>query len=573
MTGIVTRSSARAPPPASTADAKLAGPLKKRAVVGATDPPEKSRHQDSCAHTEDKSDEGMMREAGEVEGVPDCPTPPTGARATRSPYSPDPEHAQPQQLGAWWAPLVRAEATTQRGQEKNHPREKRLECERDVRPKRSPRGGKTFTMTRPTEPPAAGLGVRVDRPGQDRRLLPRRDLPNGPKALWTSHVRRSPPRRFDDTSRDRAPPNMRYAPRPRSPDNDSDSLSLAPSSDGSDDEYGPSTGLARRKHQSENEVASAAALAAAQAAWAALSDSEDEEVREDTAPTRAVEASPETVARFNARDRTVSPAPAAQIRARARTMSPPRYADTRRRGSSPPRFSNNRSREDERRLFGDPSPRRESSRGYHDRGGWDRRYSPDTRGGRRRSPSPMRRRDEYRGGWDRGGRDQDRRDFDSGFGYGPPHGPVPHYPHRVDTHNHRMDTSYASPPRASPLPMLASASAPPPVDPRKNTAVSSNTAVFAASHPRPDDIFIPREPSSFAHAERAAMQNVMQDPMGFKSELCPFAPGRCPAGAMCERAHGKFLFISVWAIRRLTSCFVYRRRAASRLRRPGSPRL
>ena len=185
----------------------------------------------------------------------------------------------------------------------------------------------------------------------------------------------------------------------------------------------------------------------------------------------------------------------------------------------------------------------------------------------------MRRRDEYRGGWDRGGRDQDRRDFDSGFGYGPPHGPVPHYPHRVDTHNHRMDTSYASPPRASPLPMLASASAPPPVDPRKNTAVSSNTAVFAASHPRPDDIFIPREPSSFAHAERAAMQNVMQDPMGFKSELCPFAQGRCPAGAMCERAHGKFLFISVWAIRRLTSCFVYRRRAASRLRRPGSPRL
>ena len=261
-------------------------------------------------------------------------------------------------------------------------------------------------MTRPTEPPAAGLGVRVERPGQDRRLLPRRDLPNGPKALWTSHVRRSPPRRFDDTSRDRAPPNQRYAPRPRSPDNDSDSLSLAPSSDGSDDEYGPSTGLARRKHQSENEVASAAALAAAHAAQAALSDSEDEEVREDTAPTRAVEASPETVARFNARDRTVSPAPAAQIRARARTMSPPRYADTRRRGSSPPRFSNNRSREDERRLFGDPSPRRESSRGYHDRGGWDRRYSPDTRGGRRRSPSPMRRRDEYRGGdrggWDRG---------------------------------------------------------------------------------------------------------------------------------------------------------------------------
>ena len=190
-------------------------------------------------------------------------------------------------------------------------------------------------MTRPTEPPAAGLGVRVDRPGQGRRLLPRRDLPNGPKALWTSHVRRSPPRRFDDTSRDRAPPNQRYAPRPRSPDNDSDSLSLAPSSDGSDDEYGPSTGLARRKHQSENEVASAAALAAAQAAWAALSDSEDEEVREDTAPTRAVEASPTAVARFNARDRTVSPAPAVQIRARARTMSPPRYADTRRRGSSP----------------------------------------------------------------------------------------------------------------------------------------------------------------------------------------------------------------------------------------------
>ena len=541
MTGIVTRSSARATPPASTVDAKLAGPLKKRAVVGATDPPEKSRHQDSCAHTEDKSDEGMMREAGEVDDVPDCPTPPTGARATRSPYSPDPEHAQPQQLGAWWAPLVRAEATAQRGKEKNQPREKRLECERDVRPKRSPRGGKTFTlMTRPTEPPAAGLGVRVERPGQDRRLLPRRDLPNGPKALWTSHVRRSPPRRFDDTSRDRAPPNMRYAPRPRSPDNDSDSLSLAPSSDGSDDEYGPSTGLARRKHQSENEVASAAALAAAQAAWAALSDSEDEEVREDTAPTRAVEASPETVARFNARDRTVSPAPAAQIRARARTMSPPRYADTRRRGSSPPRFSNNRSREDERRLFGDPSPRRESSRGYHDRGGWDRRYSPDTRGGRRRSPSPMRRRDEYRGGdrggWDRGYRD--RRDFDSGFGYGPSHGPVPHYPHRVDTHNHRMDTSYASPPRASPLPMLASASAPPPVDPRKNTAVSSNTAVPASQFPRPDDIFIPREPSSFAHAERAAMQNVMQDPMGFKSELCPFAPGRCPAGAMCEKAHG-----------------------------------
>jgi hypothetical protein len=63
--------------------------------------------------------------------------------------------------------------------------------------------------------------------------------------------------------------------------------------------------------------------------------------------------------------------------------------------------------------------------------------------------------------------------------------------------------------------------------------------VFAASQfPRPDDIFIPREPSSFAHAERAAMQNVMQDPMGFKSELCPFAPGRCPAGAMCEKAHG-----------------------------------
>ena len=432
-------------------------------------------------------------------------------------------------------------------------------------------------MTRPTEPPAAGLGVRVDRPGQDRRLLPRRDLPNGPKALWTSHVRRSPPRRFDDTSRDRAPPNMRYAPRPRSPDNDSDSLSLAPSSDGSDDEYGPSTGLARRKHQSENEVASAAALAAAHAAQAALSDSEDEEVREDTAPTRAVEASPEAVARFNARDRTVSPAPAVQIRARARTMSPPRYADTRRRGSSPPRFSNNRSRENERRLFGDPSPRRESSRGYHDRGGWDRRYSPDTRGGRRRSPSPMRRRDEYRGGWDRG--DQDRRDFDSGFGYGPPHGPVPHYPHRVDTHNHRVDTSsYASPPRASPLPMLASTSAPPPVDPRKNTAVSSNTAVSntavpAASHPRPDDIFIPREPSSFAHAERAAMQNVMQDPMGFKSELCPFAPGRCPAGAMCERAHGTFILLLVWAIRRLTACFVYRRRATSRLRRPGSPRL
>ena len=513
-----------------------------------------------------------MREAGEVDDVPDCPTPPTGARATRSPYSPDPEHAQPQQLGAWWAPLVRAEAT-QRGQEKNQPREKRLECERDVRPKRSPHLGKTFTMTRPTEPPAAGLGVRVDRPGQDRRLLPRRDLPNGPKALWTSHVRRSPPRRFDDTSRDRAPPNQRYAPRPRSPDNDSDSLSLAPSSDGSDDEYGPSTGLARRKHQSENEVASAAALAAAQAAWAALSDSEDEEVREDTAPTRAVEASPETVARFNARDRTVSPAPAAQIRARARTMSPPRYADTRRRGSSPPRFSNNRSRENERRLFGDPSPRRESSRGYHDRGGWDRRYSPDTRGGRRRSPSPMRRRDEYRGGGDRGGGggwDRDRRDFDSGFGYGPPHGPVPHYPHPVDTHHHRADTSYASPPRASPLPMLASTSAPPPVDPRKNTAVSN--AAVAASHPRPDDIFIPREPSSFTQPERAAMQNVMQDPMGFKSELCPFAPGRCPAGAMCERAHGKFILLLIWAIR-MTSCFVYRGTSPGCHRRGRWPRL
>ena len=69
------------------------------------------------------------------------------------------------------------------------------------------------------------------------------------------------------------------------------------------------------------------------------------------------------------------------------------------------------------RKFTDKSPRRESSRGYHDRGGLDRRYSPDTRGGRRRSPSPMRRRDEYRGGdRDRGGRDRDRRDFDSGFG-------------------------------------------------------------------------------------------------------------------------------------------------------------
>ena len=399
-------------------------------------------------------------------------------------------------------------------------------------------------MTRPTEPPAAGLGVRVERPGQDRRLLPRRDLPNGPKALWTSHVRRSPPRRFDDTSRDRAPPNQRYAPRPRSPDNDSDSLSLAPSSDGSDDEYGPSTGLARRKHQSENEVASAAALAAAQAAWAALSDSEDEEVREDTAPTRAVEPSPETVARFNARDRTVSPAPAVQIRARARTMSPPRYADTRRRGSSPPRFSNNRSREDERRLFGDPSPRRESSRGYHDRGGLDRRYSPDTRGGRRRSPSPMRRRDEYRGGdRDRGGRDRDRRDFDSGFGYGPPHGPVPHYPHRVDTHHHRMALVRVTAACVAAADARVSERAAARGPSQKHSCVIKRSCV-PASHPRPDDIFIPREPSSFAHAERAAMQNVMQDPMGFKSELCPFAPGRCPAGAMCERAHGTVYFTS-----------------------------
>ena len=90
--------------------------------------------------------------------------------------------------------------------------------------------------------------------------------------------------------------------------------------------------MARRKHQSENEVASAAALAAAHAAQAALSDSEDEEVREDTAPTRAVEASPETVARFNARDRTVSPAPAApdpregedDVAAAIRRYAPPR---------------------------------------------------------------------------------------------------------------------------------------------------------------------------------------------------------------------------------------------------------
>jgi uncharacterized protein YecT (DUF1311 family) len=90
--------------------------------------------------------------------------------------------------------------------------------------------------------------------------------------------------------------------------------------------------LARRKHQSENEVASAAALAAAQAAWAALSDSEDEEVREDTAPTRAVEASPDSRRalqrpRSNSLTRTRGPDPRPgedDVAAAIRRYAPPR---------------------------------------------------------------------------------------------------------------------------------------------------------------------------------------------------------------------------------------------------------
>ena len=156
MTGIVTRSSARAAPPASTADAKLAGPLKKRAVVGATDPPEKSRHQDSCAHTEDKSDEGMMREAGEVDDVPDCPTPPTGARATRSPYSPDPEHAQPQQLGAWWAPLVRAEGDATRPGKKPALSRKEARMRKGRAPEKIASRGENFHYDPPDGAPRRG---------------------------------------------------------------------------------------------------------------------------------------------------------------------------------------------------------------------------------------------------------------------------------------------------------------------------------------------------------------------------------------------------------------------------------
>ena len=265
------------------------------------------------------------------------------ASRVRSPYSPDPEAEK--STGRGWendstaGTKIRTAETDATGDSAG-----KFICDDDWNLSHG-RGSNTSKpaaiMSR-----AGGLEVRVDRGRAAAEASRAREF--GPKARWTCRVKRSPPKRGDETSRDRPPPHLRYAPRLRSPDDDDDDggsePSLAPSSDDDDDDgWGPTVGLARKRHHSFNAVATAgaiaaaherAALEAAHEALEALGDSEEERGTEDFPAPRAEEekervtdaraTSTERVARERTRERRRSRSPIRQIRvaARAKTLSP-----------------------------------------------------------------------------------------------------------------------------------------------------------------------------------------------------------------------------------------------------------
>ena len=384
---------------------------------------------------------------------------------------------------------------------------------------------------------AGGLEVRVDRPGGAAAEASRaREF--GPKARWTCRVQRSPPKRGDETSRDRLPPHLRYAPRLRSPDDDDDDggsePSLAPSSDDDDDDgWGPTVGLARKKHHSFNAVATAGAIAAAHEraaleaahdALEALDDSEEEGGKEDFPAPRAEEekervtdaraTSTERVARERTRERRRSRSPIRQIRvaARAKTLSP-----APRRGASPQpsRFSRGG------RVTRGPqrwSPPRDR---WHDR---DARRRPSRSRSRSRSPSPRRR---HPSSWSPSRRRRDREDDWNPAGE---RNAFPYASHR---------DPYASPPRASPIERTCAS------DPRKATSSGllqpRREEPYSTPPPRSESFPLSRwSTRTFSTVEAAAVQQTTGQPMKFKSKLCEdwTRHGRCPAGDVCGYAHG-----------------------------------
>ena len=251
--------------------------------------------------------------------------------------------------------------------------------------------------------------MRVDRPGDRARAAAEasRAREFGPKARWTCRVQRSPPKRGDETSRDRLPPRLRYAPRLRSPDDDDDlgsEPSLAPSSDGDDTtttdgdrawgwrandttastRWPPPRRSPRRTRRSRRSATPRRQPRPARRGTRTKTFPPRSPEEEEERVTDARTTSTERVARQRTRERTRSRSPIRQIRVDAVSE----------RGASPrpSRFSRHRERPREisPRLF---APRRVTrGRGWspprdrwHDR---DARRRPS----RSRSPSPRRRR-------------------------------------------------------------------------------------------------------------------------------------------------------------------------------------
>lgn len=409
---------------------------------------------------------------------------------------------------------------------------------------------------------AGGLEVRVDRPGDRARAAAEasRAREFGPKARWTCRVQRSPPKRGDETSRDRLPPRLRYAPRVRSPDDDDDlgsEPSLAPSSDGDDDDddgWGPCVGLARKRHHSFNAVATAAALSAAHAALAALGDSEEttppgptgnedknfpaQVAQQEEERVTDQNTSTERVARQRTRERTRSRSPIRQIR--AWTRSPPRGASP-----QPSRFSRHRERPREISP-GAFSPRR-VTRGR----GWspprDRWHDRDARRRPTRSCSPSPRRRRRPSSWSPSRRRRRREDDWNPADF--PWNPANWNAFPESSSPARRRDPHASPSRASDPRKATSSSVL--REPRREEERYGHVALPDSSTPMSDRSTPPPNYSDasplpgwsirpFSTVEAAAVHATTRDPMRFKSKPCEewARRGRCPAGVACGSAHG-----------------------------------
>ena len=388
---------------------------------------------------------------------------------------------------------------------------------------------------------AGGLEVRVDRPRRRRRRGVSRARVRPEGAVDVPRPALAAQARGRDIPRPPAPaPQVRAeAQEPRRRRRRGSEPSLAPSSDGSDDDdgWGPTVGLARKRHHSFNAVAIAAAIAAAHEraaleaaheALEALGDSEEERgnSEEDFPAPRAEEekervtdaraTSTERVARERTRERTRSRSPIRQNRvaARAKTLSPaPRGDASRRVAQTFSVFAGDGSRAvlngGRRRAIGGTTATR----------GADRRARARARARRRRDGATRRR-----------GRRADAGATEKTTG-------TRRESERLYYASHR--DPYASPPRASPIERTCAS------DPRKATSSGllqpRREEPYPTPPPRSESFPLSRwSTRTFSTVEAAAVQQTTGQPMKFKSKLCEdwTRHGRCPAGDVCGYAHG-----------------------------------